>query len=196
MARFVLTLVKVNGGLIRRPYDRRAMNVLIADARAEIERFIAERFLKAYGAQVSHFCAHLLGARSAAGAWQAAAGYTPAGSGALYLEHYLDRPVEAALAALTGRRVPRAGIVEVGNLVAASAGCGRSFLPALGQHLAALEHRWVVFTATREVRNLLRRLAFPVHVLAPALPERLPDRGAAWGSYYAHDPNVMAGCLP
>jgi len=42
------------------------MNVLIADARAEIERFITERFHKAYGAQVSHFCAHLLGARDVA----------------------------------------------------------------------------------------------------------------------------------
>ena len=188
--------VKVNGALMRRPYDRRAMNVLIADARAEIERFIAERFRNAYGAQVSHFCAHLLGARSATGAWQAAAGYTPAGNGALYLEHYLDRPIEAVLSNVLGERIQRERVVEVGNLVAAAGGCGRSFLPALGQHLVTLQHRWVVFTATREVRNLLRRLSFPVHVLGPARPERLPDRGAAWGSYYAHDPNVMAGCLP
>ena len=172
------------------------MNVLIADARAEIERFIAERFRKAYGAQISHFCAHLLGARSATGAWQAAAGYTPAGSGALYLEHYLDRPIEAVLSKVLGERIQRERVVEVGNLVAAAGGCGRNFLLALGQHLATLEHRWVVFTATREVRNLLRRLSFPVHVLAPANPARLPDHGAAWGSYYAHDPNVMAGCLP
>jgi hypothetical protein len=188
--------VKVNGGLIRAPYDRRAMNVLIADTRAELERFIAERFRKTYGAQVSHFCAHLLGARDEAGALRAAAGYTPAGAGALYLEHYLDRPVEAMLAAVTGERVPRARIVEVGNLVAAPGGCGRSFLPALAHHLTARRHQWVVFTATREVRNLLRRLSFPVHLLAPANPERLPDGGAAWGSYYAHEPSVMAGCLP
>jgi len=171
------------------------MNVLITDARAELERFIAERFRKTYGAQVSHFCAHLRGARDEAGALQAAAGYTPAGSGALFLEHYLDRPVEAALAAATGKKVPRGRIAEVGNLVASGAGSGRCFLPVFGRHLIDLDYRWVVFTATREVRNLLERLSFPAYVLARALPERLPDRGAAWGSYYAHDPSVMAGCL-
>jgi hypothetical protein len=169
------------------------MTVVTPEPRAEIERFIAERFRDAYGARVSHFCAHLLGARDRAGAWQAAAGYTPAGAGALYLEHYLDRPVEKALAALLGERVPRGRIVEVGNL--ASAGGARRFLPALGRHLAALGHRWVVFTATREVRDLLQGLSYPAHPLAPARPERLPDRGAGWGSYYAHEPSVMAGRL-
>ena len=66
---------------------------------------------------------------------------------------------------------------------------------APGRHLVELDYQWVVFTATREVRNLLRRLSYPAHVLGPAACERLPDRGAAWGSYYAHDPSVMAGCL-
>jgi hypothetical protein len=172
-----------------------ASRELTCEARADLERFIAERFRKAYGAQVSHVCAHLLGARDAAGAWQAAAGYTPAESGALFLEHYLDRPVEATLWGALGERVPRARIVEVGNLVAASAGGGRDFLPAFARHLVALDYRWVVFTATREVRNLLARLSFRAHLLAPAAPGRLPDRGAAWGSYYAHDPSVMVGCL-
>ena len=171
------------------------MSVVIPKVRAEIERFIAERFRQAYGAQVSHFCAHLLGARDAAGAWQAAAGYTPAASGMLFLEHYLDRPVEVVLSGALGARVQRPRIVEVGNLVAAAAGAGRRFLPALGRHLVELDYQWVVFTATREVRNLLRRLSYPAHVLGPAACERLPDHGAAWGSYYAHDPSVMAGCL-
>jgi hypothetical protein len=50
-----------------------------------------------------------------------------------------------------------------------------------------------VFTATRELRNALRRLQLtPLH-LAAAVPTRLADAGAAWGSYYAHDPAVMGG---
>jgi hypothetical protein len=171
------------------------MMLLVSDARSDLERFIAERFRASYGAEVRQFCAHLLGARDDAGAWRAAAGYTPAARGALFLEHYLDRPVEALLSGALGERVPRERIVEVGNLVAAPAGCGRRFLPALGRHLIALDYRWVVFTATQEVRNLLRRLSFPALVLAPALRERLPDGGAAWGSYYAHRPSVMAGCI-
>jgi Thermostable hemolysin len=165
------------------------MTILVPNARAELERFIAERFRSAYGATVAHFCAHLLGMRDANGVWQAAAGYTPAAQGVLYLEHYLDRPVEIELA------VPRERIVEVGNLASAARGFGGRFLPALRRYLLDLNYRWVVFTATREVRGILQHLAFEARALAPASPERLPDRGAGWGTYYAHDPSVMAGSI-
>ena len=185
----------VNGRLIPPAYDRAAMMLFLSDARSELERFIAERFRASYGAEVRHFCAHLLGARDETGAWRAAAGYTPAASRSLFLEQYLDRPVEAVLAGALGERVPRERIVEVGNLAAAPAGCGRRFLPALGRHLTALDYRWAVFTATRELRHLLERLAFPALELGPAARERLPDGGAAWGTYYAHQPSVMAGCI-
>ena len=171
------------------------MTVLVPGARPELERFIAERFRSAYGASVAHFCAHLLGMRDARGAWQAAAGYTPAAAGALYLEHYLDRPVEVVLSGALGREVPRARIAEVGNLASAARGFGGRFLPALRRYLLDLDYRWVVFTATREVRGILQHLAFEARPLAPASPQRLPDGGAGWGTYYAHDPNVMAGTI-
>jgi hypothetical protein len=171
------------------------MTVLIVDTRSELERFIAERFRAAYGAQVAHFCRHLLGTRDAAGAWQAAAGYSAAAEGGLYLEHYLDRPVEAVLAEALGVPVPRERIVEVGNLASAARGFGGHFLPALRRHLLDRGYRWAVFTATREVRGILRHLAFEARLLAPAAPGRLPDGGAGWGTYYAHDPSVMAGCI-
>jgi len=171
------------------------MTIVVPNARAELERFIAERFREAYGAKVSHFCAQLLGMRDAAGAWQAAAGYSPAASGALYLEHYLDQPVELVLSGALDRTVPRARIVEVGNLASGARGFGRRFLPALRRHLLDLGYRWVVFTATREVRGILQHLAFEARPLAPASPARLPDGGAGWGTYYAHDPNVMAGTI-
>jgi hypothetical protein len=171
-----------------------AMPLLAAPGeRPALERFIAERFRLCYGARVSHFCAHLLGVRDASGRLLAAAGYTGAASGALFLEQYLERPVEELLGAAAGRAVPRERIAEVGNLAAAAAGMGRAFIPALGRHLHALGYRWVVFTATRGLRNAFRRLNLEPLLLAPALPMRLPDRGAAWGTYYAHDPSVMGG---
>jgi hypothetical protein len=171
------------------------MTDLIRDARSELEGFIAERFRKVYGAQVSHFCAHLLGWRDPKGALRAAAGYTPAALRPLFLEHYLDQPVEEVLSQAVGQRVPRERIVEVGNLAAVPPGFARSFVPTLARHLLESDYRWVVFTATREVRNLLQRLCFEPYALAPAACARLPDRGAAWGTYYAHDPSVMAGCI-
>ena len=133
--------------------------------------------------------------RDAAGAWQAAAGYTPAAAGALFLEHYLDQPVEDVLARVLGRRVPRGQIVEVGNLASAARGFGGRFLPALRRHLVERGFAWAVFTATREVRGILQHFAFDARTLAPAAASCLPDGGAGWGRYYAHEPSVMAGGL-
>jgi hypothetical protein len=162
------------------------------EQRAILERFIAERFREVHGARVQHFCDHLVGMHDMHGRWQAAAGYTPAASRRLYLEQYLDQPAEQALAEAAGACVPRASVAEIGNLAAAP-GMGRMLIPAIGRYLHRLGYRWVVFTATRELRNALRRLQLEPLQLAPALPARLPDAGAAWGSYYRHDPAVMGG---
>ena len=160
--------------------------------RGSLERFIAERFGMVYGARVAHFCAELVGVRDAQGRWHAGAGYTAADSGRLYLENYLDTPVEAALERAAGRPVPRQRVAEVGNL-AAHPGTGRVLIPALGRHLYKLGFRWVAFTGTRELANAFRRLRLEPLVLAPAAAARLPDGGAAWGTYYAHSPSVMGG---
>jgi hypothetical protein len=160
--------------------------------RAALERFIAARYRAVHGARVQHFCAHLVGVRDAQGGWQAGAGYTPAAHGRLFLEQYLDAPVESALTTASGTPVIRPEVAEVGNL-ATVPGLGRRLIPAIARHLHLQGYRWVVFTATRELRNALRRLRLEPLLLAPALPGRLADAGAAWGRYYAHDPAVLGG---
>jgi hypothetical protein len=162
-------------------------------ARAAFEHFIAARFGRAYGARVTHFLPHLLGVRDALGRWQAAAGYAAAGDGRLFLEQYLERPVEQALACRLGRPFARHGIVEVGNLAAVSAGMARLLIPQLARHLHRLGYRWVVFTATRALRNSFLRLGLRPLTVARADPARLSDGGASWGAYYEQDPMVMAG---
>jgi len=161
--------------------------------RASFEQFIAARFDHAHGARVTHFLPHLVGMRDARSRWKAALGYGAAIDGPLFLEQYLDRPIEEALTVALGWPVHRAGIVEAGNLTAASAGAARALIPLLARHLHRLGYRWVVFTATREVRNSFRRLGLRPLQLAQANPALLPDAGASWGSYYRHDPRVMAG---
>jgi hypothetical protein len=165
-------------------------------ARPSLEGFVAARFAAAYDAQVTHFCRHLVGARERGGGWHAAAGYTPAKAESLFLEHYLDEPVERLLARRHGSRVRRERIVEVGNLAATSPGMGRLLITALGVELHRAGYTWVVFTATREIRNAFTRLQLPLTKLVVANPSRLPDKGDTWGNYYAHDPHVMAGYLP
>lgn len=161
--------------------------------RAACESFIAARFKRAYGAHVVHFSSHLLGVRNAPGSWCAASGYTPADGAQLFVEQYLDAPIEEALSRSRGHRIARDAIVEVGNLAAASAGMARTLIPLLARHLHRLGYEWVVFTLTRELRNTFARLGLRPFAIADADSTRLPDGGAAWGSYYAYDPVVMAG---
>lgn len=161
--------------------------------RKAFEAFIAERFSRAYGARLTHFLPHLLGVKDGLGNWQAAAGYAPAGVQPLFLEQYLDQPIEQALATAAGRPIVRNAIVEVGNLSAVSAGMARALIPQLARHLHRMGYRWVAFTATRALRNSFQRLGLRPLPIARADPGRLPDRGASWGSYYEQDPAVMAG---
>lgn len=162
-------------------------------ARAGFENFIAARFGRAYGARLTHFLPHLLGVRDGLARWQAAAGYAAAGVQTLFLEQYLDQPIELALAAALGRPIARMGIVEVGNLAAISAGMGRAIIPQLARHLHRLGYIWVVFTATHALRNSFHRLGLRPLPLTRADPARLPDGGTSWGTYYDQDPVVMAG---
>lgn len=162
-------------------------------ARAAFEHFIAARFGRAYGAHVTHFLPHLLGVRDGLARWQAAAGYASADAQALFVEQYLDHPIESTLAAALGRPVARTGIVEVGNLAAISAGMARAIIPQLARHLHRLGYLWVVFTATSALRNSFYRLGLRPLPLVRADPGRLPDGGASWGTYYDQDPVVMAG---
>lgn len=161
--------------------------------RAGFEAFIAARFARAYGARLTHFLPHLLGVRDALHCWQAAAGYAAAGVQDLFLEQYLESPVEQAIARAAGRPVLRNDVVEVGNLAATSAGMARALIPLLARHLHRMGYRWVAFTATRPLRNSFLRLGLQPLALAAADPARLADGGASWGSYYAQDPVVMAG---
>lgn len=161
--------------------------------RRALEHFIAARFQRAYGATPTQFLPNLLGLPDAAGGWQAAVGYADAAAGQLFLEQYLDAPVEQVLGQALRRRLPRGRIVEVGNFAAARAGVARRIIPALAARLRDLGFEFAVFTATRELRNAFLRLKLWPLVLAPADPARLRAGAAAWGSYYAHAPKVMGG---
>jgi hypothetical protein len=162
-------------------------------ARASLEAFIARSFQASYGADLSHFCDTLLGARDASGQWIAALGYSLGEDGALFLEQYLDEPLEQLIGNRAGRPVARAEIVEVGNLAAAHPGAARALIVSMTRLLHARGLHWVAFTATTSLLNSFTRLRLKPGVLAEADPRRLPDAGSRWGSYYNSQPQVMFG---
>lgn len=160
--------------------------------RAEAEAFIAGVFARRYGARVSSFAPDLLLIEQH-GRIVAATGWRGAGAEPLFLERYLDEPVEDAVSRFAAGGVARARIAEVGNLAAEKNGGSLHVIVALAGRLAALGYEWVVFTATRELAGIFARLGLPLLALAKADPARLGAEAAAWGSYYDTEPVVVAG---
>ncbi len=163
------------------------------ERRALLEAFIRERFAEHYGARVRHFMPCLLGLESADGAVRGAVGLRAAGEAPLFLERYLDRPIEQVIAGYSGQPIARRDIVEVGNLAALGAGAARLLIVALTDLLVACGFRWVTFTGTPALLNSFQRLELSPLPLGAADPACLGDEQADWGSYYANHPQVMAG---
>ena len=164
--------------------------------RQSIERFIADNYARAYGARIAHFAEQLVGLPDAASGWSAAVGYTLAARTPLFVEQYLDQPIEDAIAACLGAEIERSQVVEVGNLAARTPGAARQVILAMAALLHRLGRTWVVFTSTRSLLNSFARMRIEPIVLASADPTRLPDGGRSWGTYYATGPLVMTANIP
>lgn len=161
--------------------------------RAEVEAFIARIYRERHGARLAGFLPHLLAWRDADGALQAAAGLRAGSEGALFVEQYLDVPAEAAVAAVAGAPVSRERLVEVGNFAAEGAGDARALILRLTVRLHAAGYRWVLFAATRQLRNAFDRMHLATVALADADPARLAQGGTDWGRYYDAQPTLMCG---
>jgi len=162
--------------------------------RGEAEGFIHDCFAQAYGADVQHYLPVLMGLRDHQGVLLGALGLREAAQGPLFLEHYLDLPIERALARHAATPVERARVTEVGNLAVAAPGGGRWLITALTAYLHGVGQEWVVFTCGPLLRNAFQRLGLQLLDLGEADPARLPPGELAqWGDYYAQRPHVMAG---
>jgi hypothetical protein len=127
------------------------------------------------------------------------AGVRGAHEGRLYLEQYLDRPIEQSLAtAVAARGIDRVGrheIAEVGNLAGASCRAAMRMVAHIPAYLTGERYSWIVFTATSAVRQVLAGFGAPLVELARAECASVRDSRDEWGRYYETDPRVCAGYL-
>lgn len=158
--------------------------------RDRLERSIRAVFLAEYGAHVPELPMSLLACLDADGAPAAATGLRFTVDG-LFSEAYLDGPVETVLAAALDRAVARDRIVEFSNLAALRPGAALPLIAVAIRHCLAVGAEFGLFTATARLRALLRRAGLGSIDLGPARRERMAG-AAAWGSYYRHDPHVLA----
>jgi hypothetical protein len=164
--------------------------------RAEAEDFVRARFLRSHRAHIATFMPTLLLLKDSADSLVAVAGFRRAAGEELFLEQYLQTPIERAIAAQVTAPVKRAEIVEVGNFAALDSRRARvlmSFMPVYFTENAA---RWIVFTATSAIRGLLASLGGQCLELGSAESRHVSGGADEWGRYYAQDPRVMAGFLP
>jgi hypothetical protein len=161
--------------------------------RAETEAFIAQVYRARYGAGLASFLPHLLAFRNDADMLRAAVGLRSGDEGPLFVEQYLDMPAEAAIAAHLGRPVSRGALVEAGNFGAMRAGDARALIVHMTHWLHLAGFRWVLFAATRQLRNTFDRLHLGTIDLAPALASRLVGDTSDWGRYYDTQPRLMFG---
>lgn len=161
--------------------------------RSAFESFIQMRFQKAHNADVRQFMPELFGLSDSRGTVCAVAGARLAMSGTLFLERYLDDPIEHQVRAAAGRPVERRAIVEVGNLAANSLGSARLSIITVTWMLAVCGLEWVAFTGNTALVNSFIRLGLSPVTLGPADPLRLGDERHAWGNYYQTRPSVHVG---
>ncbi len=160
--------------------------------RLSAEQAITRKFERAYGAHLTHFLPTLL-RLNVADELGAVAGIRTAKGNSLFLEQYLDRPVEQAVAARFMTPVDRDQIVEVGNLAALVPGHAYTLFAVMATVLSRAGYRWVACTATPQVASMLEKLNFSAQTICRADPALLDEGLDDWGSYYSSRPRVMAG---
>lgn len=164
--------------------------------RDEVEGFVRSVFEAKYAAHVCSFMPTMLAMRNDAGGLCGVAGYRRAADETLFLERYLNEPVETAISRATQQDVQRSQVVEVGNLAGVNCRAAVRLVTELPRLLLERGQRWIVFTATGAMRQLLTNYSAPLVELASAQAARVAGLGDDWGDYYATDPRVMVGYLP
>lgn len=162
--------------------------------RNQAEDFIHQVFSRAYGADLNQYLPQLMALRDNDNRIVAALGMRHASEDSLFLETYLDSPIETAVSELNGTYVAREQIMEVGNLASIHRGGLRQLIVALTSYLTGAEVEWVVFTAVPAVRKAFAALDLNLHPLAVADKSRLSEAEQLhWGKYYESGPVVVAG---
>jgi hypothetical protein len=163
--------------------------------RADVEAFVRAAFHRHFGAELRHFMPTLLATYEPNGDVRAAVGIRSAAIERLFLETYTRRPIEDTIAARLGAHVPRTRIVEVGSLACRNGRAAMEIVIALVPWLLHAGFSWVAFTGADTVLNVFKRLKLEPQALCVADKTLLGDAQYEWGSYYDHEPVVMAGRL-
>jgi hypothetical protein len=160
--------------------------------RGALEHYISKKYLQVHDAHINECLPILVGIRDKAEPL-AAFGLRPGHYRPMFLEQYLDSPIEQQVASISKHPIDRCSLIEIGNMAITRKGYGPLAMVVLAMSLAEAGYEWMVFTITEQVEKLMKRLGFEPHYLAGADPSRLQGEPSIWGSYYNNNPRVMVG---
>ena len=156
--------------------------------------FIEARYRECFGSSIGVRYPRLL-VLTEGGRVAAAVGIRRAAESRLFLEQYLDVPVEQAISTVSGRTVRREGLVELGSLAATSSRAAVYLIAAMAAFMTQQGFEYALVTSTDRLRRLFEHFDFALGCLAEARKESLQDGGSGWGDYYDHAPRVLAGSV-
>jgi len=170
----------------------------VNDCRRDItEQFIHQVYSDKYDANITRFMPDLFGLFSKKGNLLAAVGMRSAIIDRLFLESYIDCPIETVITKLQPHHncpVNRTDIVELGNLASVHPASARLIIIAMTMLLYNAGYEWVAFTAVPSLYNSFAKLGLNPLPLATAKKESLGANDQDdWGSYYESSPIVYAG---
>jgi hypothetical protein len=163
--------------------------------RRRVECFIEHTFHCSYGAKIENHYPTLMSVHDEEHNILAAVGFRFAKDEPLFLEQYLETPVEQLLCDANHKPVEREIIAEVGNLASQGQGASIFLFAALNAYLAQQGIQIHTFTATDFLYRYFTKLGMHAVELGKANQEKLPDRGNSWGTYYKENPRVIAGSV-
>ncbi|WOI38934.1 thermostable hemolysin [Alteromonas sp. CI.11.F.A3] len=161
-------------------------------ARQSIETFITNGFAARYNARITSFMPMLFalevnGIKAAVGA---RCGATGSMNHVLFIEQYLVITIESVLLH-HGISAKRHEIVEVGNLFSSSSRYTLTLLLSLCFLFSQVGKKHLVFSATKQLKELLQGAGISLTALANADAKKLESNHDDWGTYYDTAPQVM-----
>ena len=160
--------------------------------REQVESFIKHVFYHHHSASLKAFMPTLLAAKDEDDQMSIAVGIRRIKEEPIFLEQYLDQPIDRVISQIAGKDIERQQTAEVGNLACTCAGSSRKLITLLVHYFNARNVEWAVCTGTSTVRAILNKLGIEYTYIEKADPERLGDEQHSWGNYYHHNPYVLA----
>jgi hypothetical protein len=163
--------------------------------RADATALVEKTYARVYGATVTAHYPNFICLAKPDGEMSAVVGFRFAHEEPLFLEQYLDAPVENAVSAAFNQSVARERIVEIGSLAARRMRQSPRVYAALASYLKTFGVDFAVATVTSRLTRAFEALGFSSRSLARASADRLAGGRDGWGTYYDESPIVVAGAI-